>query len=60
MNTITTIINSMQQQINEDAIDALVNLGVSHSNAVKTVIESDFDLIEDVASNPVELLELEF
>jgi hypothetical protein len=60
MNTITTIINSMHQQINEDAIDALVNLGINHSDAVKTVIESDFDLIQSVEENPVELLELEF
>jgi hypothetical protein len=60
MNTITTIINSMSQQINEDAIDTLVNFGISHNDAVKTVIESDFDLIQSVESNPVELLELEF
>lgn len=50
----------MHQQINEDAIDALVNLGINHSDAVKTVIESDFDLIQSVEENPVELLELEF
>jgi hypothetical protein len=60
MNTITTIINSMSQQINEDAIDTLVTFGISHNDAVKTVIESDFDLIQSVESNPVELLELEF
>jgi len=60
MNTITTIINSMHQQINEDAIDTLVSLGINHSDAVKTVIESDFDLIQSVEENPVELLELGF
>lgn len=60
MNTITTIINSMHQEINESTIDTLVGLGINYSDAVKTVIESDFDLISDVAQNPVELLELEF
>lgn len=60
MDTITTIINSMHQQINEEAIDTLVSFGISHSNAVKTVVESDFDLIASVETNPVELVELEF
>lgn len=60
MNTITTIINSMHQQINEEAIDTLVSLGVNHTDAVKTVVESDFDLIQSVESNPVELVEFEF
>lgn len=50
----------MHQQVNEEAIDTLVTLGINHSDAVKTVVESDFDLIQSVESNPVELVEFEF
>jgi hypothetical protein len=43
MNTLTTIINSMSQTINENVIDDLTKVGFSHPEAVKMVVENDFD-----------------
>lgn len=54
MNTLTTIINSMKQNINETSIDELVNVGYSHNEAVKVVVENDFDLIVSSELLPVE------
>lgn len=55
MNTLTTIINSIKQNINEEIIDDLTNsLGIDHGNAVKMVTEfEDFDLWLSAEENPV-------
>ena len=57
MNTLTTIINSINQNINEEIIDDLTtNLGFDHGVAVKMVTEfEDFDLWLSAENNPVEL-----
>lgn len=54
MNTLTTILNSMDQAINETVIDDLTNLGFSHTEAVKVVVESDFNIIASAEELPVE------
>jgi hypothetical protein len=54
MNTLNTIINSMRQSINESVIEDLTALGFDHSEAVKVVVESDFDLVASANSNPVD------
>lgn len=54
MNTLNTIINSMKQNINENAIETLSSIGVSHSEAVKVVVENDFDLLTSAELYPVE------
>jgi hypothetical protein len=54
MNTLSTILNSMDQAINETVIDDLTNLGFSHSEAVKVVVENDFDMIVSAESLPVD------
>jgi hypothetical protein len=53
MNTLTTITNSVIQTINENVIDDLAKLGYGHDEAVKMVVESDFDLVFSAESNPV-------
>ena len=45
MNTLNTIINSISQNINETVIDELTTIGFSHKEAVKVVVENDFDMI---------------
>jgi hypothetical protein len=54
MNTLNTIINSMNQSINESVIEDLTVLGFDHNDAVKIVVESDFDLIVSSELDPVE------
>lgn len=54
MNTLNTIINSMHQSINESVIEDLTTLGFDHNDAVKIVVESDFDLVVSAEQNPVE------
>ena len=54
MNTLNTIINSMSQTINENVIDDLSTIGFSHQEAVKMVIENDFDFAASTDSFPVE------
>jgi aromatic ring-opening dioxygenase catalytic subunit (LigB family) len=56
MNTLTTIINSINQNINEEIIDDLTsNLGFDHGTAVKMVTEfEDFDLWLSAEKNPVQ------
>jgi hypothetical protein len=54
MNTLTTILNSMDQAINETVIDDLSKLGFSHNEAVKVVVENDFDMIISAEINPVD------
>lgn len=54
MNTLNTIINSISQTINESVIEDLSALGFDHSDAVKIVVESDFDLVASAELNPVE------
>lgn len=54
MNTLSTILNSMDQTINETVIDDLTNVGFSHAEAVKVVVESDFDIIASAEQLPVE------
>lgn len=54
MNTLNTIINSINQNINENVIDDLSKLGFSHKEATKLVVENNFSLVEDGLSNPVE------
>lgn len=55
MNTLSLITNSVIQQINEQTIDDLLNMGFSHERAVKLVTEFDeFDLVQDSIDNPVE------
>jgi hypothetical protein len=44
----------MDQAINETVIDDLTNLGFSHSEAVKVVVENDFDMIVSAESLPVD------
>jgi len=53
MNTLTTITNSIKQTINETVIDDLTNIGFDHNEAVKMVVESDFDLIVSAETDPV-------
>lgn len=52
MNTLNTIINSMNQSINETVIEDLAVLGFDHNDAVKIVVESDFDLIVSSELDP--------
>jgi len=55
MNTLSLITNSVIQQINEQTIDDLLNMGFSHERAVKLVTEFDeFYLVQDSIDNPVE------
>ena len=54
MNTLNTIINSMSQSINESVIEVLTVLGFDHNEAVKIVVESDFDLITSSQLDPVD------
>ncbi len=54
MNTLNTLINSINQNINETVIDDLSKLGFSHKEATKMVVESDFSIVEDAAQNPVD------
>ena len=55
MNTLKTIINSINQTINEEIIDDMTKvLGVDHQSAVKMVTEfEDFDLWLSADENPV-------
>ncbi len=55
MNTLKTIINSINQTINEEIIDDMTKvLGVDHQSAVKMVTEfEDFDLWLSAEENPV-------
>jgi hypothetical protein len=54
MNTLNTIINSINQTINENVIDDLSKIGFSHKEATKLVVESNFSITEDALANPVE------
>jgi len=54
MNTLNTIINSISQNINENAIEGLSQVGFSHKEATKLVVENNFSLVEDSVENPVE------
>lgn len=55
MNTLNTIINSINNQIDQNVIDSLVtNMGYDNVTAVKTVTEfEDFDLWLSAEENPV-------
>lgn len=55
MNTLNTIISSINQSINEEIIDDLTNvLGTDHESATKMVTEfEDFDLWLSAEENPV-------
>jgi Holliday junction resolvasome RuvABC DNA-binding subunit len=54
MNTVSTIIDSMLIEVNEEIISSLNSLGYSREEATKVVSEfSEFDLVEDAALNPV-------
>lgn len=55
MNTLNTIISSINQTINEEIIDDITKvLGVEYSSAVKMVTEfEDFDLWLSAEENPV-------
>jgi len=54
MNTVSTIIDSMLIEVNEEIINSLNSLGYSREEATKVVSEfSEFDLVEDAALNPV-------
>ena len=54
MNTLTTIINSMKQTVNETVIDDLTSFGINHSEAVKMVVENDFDFSSSTDLFPAE------
>jgi hypothetical protein len=54
MNTLNTIINSISQTINESVIEDLSALGFDHNDAVKIVVESDFDLVASAQLDSVE------
>jgi len=53
MTITTTIFNSMKQNINDSAVNELTSFGVSQDEAVKFVLESDFDLVLSANENPV-------
>ena len=55
MNTLKTIINSINQNINEEIIEDLTStLGFNHGTAVKMVTEfEDFNLWLSAEENPV-------
>ena len=54
MNTLTTIINSINQTINQNIIDDLLTLDFGNEEATKIVTQfEDFDLFADVENNPV-------
>lgn len=55
MNTLNTIINSINQNINESVIDDLTKIGFSHKEATKLVVENNFSLVDDALENPVEV-----
>jgi hypothetical protein len=48
----------MSQSINESVIEDLTVLGFDHSEAVKIVVESDFDFITSSQLDPVGQFEL--
>jgi hypothetical protein len=54
MNTLNTIINSISQNINETVIDNLSQIGFSHKEATKLVVEDNFSIVDDAMENPVE------
>jgi predicted urease superfamily metal-dependent hydrolase len=54
MNTLNTIINSISQNINENVIEGLSQVGFSHKEATKLVVENSFSLADDAMENPVE------
>lgn len=54
MNTLNTLTNSISQTINESVIDDISSLGLSHREATKMVVESNFSLTQDSLDNPVE------
>ena len=54
MNTLNTLINSINQNINENVIDDLSKLGFSHKEATKIVVESNFSIVDDALQNPVD------
>lgn len=53
MTITTTIFNSMRQNINDSAANELTAFGISQDEAVKVVVESDFDLMLSATENPV-------
>jgi len=54
MNTLTTIINSINETINKNIIDDLLDLDFGSEEATKMVTQfEDFDLFADVENNPV-------
>lgn len=54
MNTLTTIINNINQTINQNIIDDLLTLDFGNEEATKIVTQfEDFDLFADVENNPV-------
>lgn len=54
MNTLNTIITSMNQSINNSVIDGLVSVGFSEQEATKVVVEDNFSIVQDSIENPVE------
>jgi len=54
MKTLNTIINSISQNINENVIEGLSQVGFSHKEATKLVVDNSFSLVEDSVENPVE------
>lgn len=59
--TLNTLINTINMEINEGAIETLSGLGYSHSEATKLVNEySDFDLVADAAAFPVTEQDINF
>lgn len=54
MNTLNTIISSMNQNINESVIEGLTSVGFSTQEATKVVVESNFSIVNDALVNPVE------
>ena len=54
MNTITEIINNINETINQNIIDDLLTLDFGIEDATKIVTQfEDFDLFADVENNPV-------
>jgi len=54
MNTITEIINNINETINQNIIDDLLTLDFGFEDATKIVTQfEDFDLFADVENNPV-------
>jgi len=54
MDTLNTIISSINTNINESVIEGLTSVGFSGQEATKVVVENNFSLTQDASNSPVE------